>query len=363
MPDRLDDPRFVLRNDPKGMMGLTEGFPEQCREALSLAESAALPGDCGGRRSVVVAGMGGSAAGGDFLRALFEEQASVPCIVCRDYVLPKFVSEDSLLFACSYSGNTEETLAATEEALSRGCAVIAITSGGRLAELAEANGFPAVHIPGGQPPRTALGYLFIPLVYAARTLGYLPEQPFADAFSLLEKCCADWAVSAELKHNPTKALASRLFGRVPVLYGLGPWQALVATRWKGQLNENAKVMAFANAFPELNHNEILGWTFSDRQNAHNWATVILEGGLESAKMQTRVAVTTDLIRDKSEVYRASARGERLLEQILTLTYFGDFVSLYLAALYGVDPENIDAINTLKRALSEAVTPPIRGTPR
>jgi glucose/mannose-6-phosphate isomerase len=198
----------------------------------------------------------------------------------------------------------------------------------------------------------SLGYLFIPLVSLAVGGGYLPSQDFDTAFAELDRCIERWGPDRPVSTNAAKTLAGYLFGRVPLIYGLGSWQGVVASRWKGQINENAKVMAFANAFPELNHNEIMGWTLADRQNVAHWATIILEAGDESNRMQTRARVTRDIIREKTETFTVAAHGDSLLSQMLTLAYCGDFVSLYLAALNGVDPENIDSITLLKKALSE-----------
>ena len=349
MPQRLDNPEFVLKNDPKGMMGYVMGFPDQCRKALSISESASLPSTLSGCKQVIVAGVGGSAAGGDFLRALFDASAGVPCIVARDYKLPAFANSETLVMACSYSGNTEETLSAIEDARKRGCRIMAITSGGKLGESTD---FPIVKIPGGQPPRSALGFLFVPLASAAVKLGYLSALDFDRAFAELDKCAKEWSVETAYGTNPTKTLAAYLFGRVPLIYGLGHWQGIVASRWKSQLNENSKIMAFANTFPELNHNEIMGWQLADKQNVAHWATVILENGQESKRMQARAKVTREIMHGKSESFTVTARGETLLSNLLTLTYFGDFVSIYLAALYGVDPETIEAINILKKALAD-----------
>ncbi|MFQ3668977.1 MAG: SIS domain-containing protein, partial [Fimbriimonadaceae bacterium] len=165
------------------------------------------------------------------------------------------------------------------------------------------------------------------------------------------KCVQDWGVETPFDANPAKQLAAALKGSVSVLYGLGSYQAVVANRWKGQINENAKNLTFANAFPELNHNEILGWVKAKDQGVGRWVAVILEDGRESAKMKERARVTTELISGVCEVHRVKARGESLLERMLSLTLFGDFVSLYLAALNDVDPENIDSINVLKKALA------------
>jgi len=353
VPERLNDPGFVTKNDPSGMMGLVAGFPEQCRKALSLSKRIELPSEFKGKSRVVVSGMGGSAAGGDFLRSLMEAESNVPCFVVRDYSLPHFVNHETLFIACSHSGNTEETLSATHEALERNASILAITTGGELGKLANEKGFPVITIPSGQPPRTAFGYLFVPMLHSVCALGYLPPASFEEAFLALEECKEDWIPEKPLPGNLTKKLAARLYGRLPIFYGLGSWQGVVANRWKCQMNENAKVMAFANVFPELNHNEIVGWTLASRQNVHYWVCVFLESGFESKKMQIRARVTSDLIRDKTELYTVTARGTSLLAQMLTLAYFGDFTSLYLAALYEVDPARIEAIEKLKIALREA----------
>lgn len=332
-------------------MAQAEGFPDQCREALALSD-VAMPDSLAGKANVVVCGMGGSAIGGDFLRSLFEASGTVPCFVCRDYDLPAFVGKDTLLITCSYSGNTEETLSAMREGIKRGCSVVAVTSGGEVAEICRQHGFSHVLVPAGKPPRMALGYLFVPLVVIAERLGYIPKQDSEGAFAELDRCVERWGVDRALSTNTAKNLAAYLFGRVPLVYGLGSWQGVVASRWKGQINENAKVMAFSHSFPELNHNEIMGWTLAERQNVAHWATVFLESGHESIRMQTRAKVTREIIRDKTETFTVTAFGETLLTQMLSLTFCGDFVSLYLAALNGVDPEDIASINTLKKALAD-----------
>jgi glucose/mannose-6-phosphate isomerase len=347
----LDDRSFVTRLDPKGMLAFTEAFPNQVRQALQIAQAAPLPKSSAKPDMVVLSGLGGSAAGGDFARALFEAQGSVPFSVNRDYHLPSYVGPGTLVFAVSYSGNTEETVSAYLDARRRGCPVVVCASGGKLAAMAREDGFPLIQVPGGQPPRTALGYLFVPAVVASETLGLLPSQPWDTAVALLEDCDRDWGVSTAFEKNPAKQLAQEVHGKVSVIYGLGSWQGLVANRWKGQINENAKNMTFANAFPELCHNEILGWAAADRQGVSAWATIVLEDGAESAKMKKRAEVVERLTASVTRTYRVAARGATLLEKLLSLTYFGDYVSLYLAALNGVDPENIDAINVLKDELS------------
>lgn len=348
---QLDDANFVLRNDPKGMYRLTTAFPDQIREAVRIGQDAGIVPLSQVPRLAMLSGLGGSAAGGDFVRALFDEHAHIPFLVNRDYHLPAYVDANTLIFAVSYSGNTEETLSAYEDARRAGARMVIVTSGGKLAEFGAADGYPVIRIPGGQPPRTALGFNLMPVIVACEKMSLLPEQDYDRLSELLKTCVAEWSIETPFDSNEAKQLARRLHGHVSVLYGLGGWQSLVANRWKGQINENAKNMTFANAFPELCHNEILGWEKANHQGVNRWVGIVLEDGSESTKMKARERVTADLIKGTCEMHRAKARGGTLLEKMLSLALLGDFVSLYLAALNDVDPENIDSINILKTELS------------
>ena len=348
----LDDPGFVTRLDPKGMYTLAVGFPDQCRLALSIAQAVELP-ELEVRPGVVMlTGLGGSAAGGDLVRALFEAHGSTPFIVNRDYTLPNYLGVGDLVFCASYSGNTEETLAAYDIAKRSGARVIAVTSGGKLAELARADGHTVILIPGGQPPRTALGLMFIPVLNACERMKLLPAQDYTETFALLDACAAKWGEGVPFADNQPKQLADALHGRVAVLYGLGFYQAMVANRWKGQINENAKNLVFANVFPELNHNEILGWIKANEQGVAEWVGLVLEDGTESEKMKARARITETLVGGTAKFFHVRVQGTSFLQRLMSLTYFGDFLSLYLAALNGVDPETIDSINTLKSELAK-----------
>jgi len=352
MSHQLDDRAYVTRLDPHGMLKRTEDFPKQCREALEIARGVDLKPAPHRPSVVVLTGMGGSAAGGDFARCLFDDQAAAPFIVNRDYKLPSYVGVGDYVFCASYSGNTEETLQAYATAKKAGAKVIAVTSGGKLAELAATDGYTVYKIPGGWPPRTALGYMLIPVLVASEALGILPKQDYEKAFALLEQCTKDWTVETAFEQNPTKQLAQALYGNLAVIYGLGPWQGAIAGRWKGQINENAKNLAFPNSYPELNHNEILGWVGAGKQGVAKWLMVTLEDGTESAKMKARAQITERLVGATAEPHHVQALGDTLLSKMLSLTYFADFTSIYLAALNGVDPENIDSIDTLKEELSK-----------
>ena len=348
----LDDPGFVNRLDPKGMLGLTEAFPGQCREALRIAQAIEIP-ELEARPSVVLlSGLGGSAAGGDLVKALFEAVGSTPFIVNRDYELPNYVGLGDLVFCASYSGNTEETLSAYANAKKNGARIVAVTSGGKLAEMATTDGYPLIRVPGGQPPRTALGYMFVPVLWACEKLGLLPEQDHSGAFDLLDQCVSRWGMGANFDANQAKQLADALHGRFGILYGLGSWQGTVANRWKGQINENSKNLAHPNGFPELNHNEILGWVKAKEQGVNEFVGIILEDGTESEKMKTRACVTEQLLSDTMKFHHVKADGDNLLQRMLWLTHFGDYLSIYLAALNEIDPESIDWINVLKSELAK-----------
>jgi glucose/mannose-6-phosphate isomerase len=352
----LDEQGLLRALDPHGMMALTLDFPMQCERAMQLAMGWSLPPLPREPRLVVISGMGGSGIGGDYLRVLFEAESHLPALVVRDYHLPRCVDKHTLVFAVSYSGNTEETLACYHEACERNAMRVALSSGGELQALAQRDGVPHLQVPGGQPPRTALGYLFLPMLVLCERWNLLPkmEQARTRTLQRLVQGRDRWGIGSPYEQNPAKQLAQALHGRIPLLYGSGGYRATVATRWKGQINENAKQHAFANTFPELNHNEILGWVGATQQ-ANNLSVVVLRDPDESHQTRTRVEVTRNLVGNAAEWHEVWAEGTSLFERLLTLTYLGDFVSLYLAYLNRVDPYTIDYIDLLKAELKKAAS--------
>lgn len=347
----LDQQDFLVQHDPSGMHSLTAGFGAQCRQAVDIARQSPLPKTPATPDHVVVTGLGGSAAGGDLLSALFADQGRVPCLVNRDYHLPHFVGPGSLVFVTSYSGNTEETLAAYSDAKKRGANIIVVSSGGQITAQAKADGFPVVTVPGGQPPRTAMGYMFMPLVIACEQLGLIPAQDFSDAFLAIETIAAQCGFDSPESENSAKQLAQAMHGKLATLYGTGTWQFAIAQRWRGQINENAKEMILTHFFPELCHNEILGWQGSHEQGVDQWISVLLEGGTESLRLKQRIEITSRLIGGATEFHTVTANGKTTLAKILSLAHFGDWLSLYLAALAGRDPGQMIAIDQLKDELS------------
>ncbi len=349
----LLDTADVHRNDPKGMYRLAVELPTQLRRAAEIAAHAELPSDGAGIRHVIVTGLGGSAAGGDFARALFETEGRVPLSVNRDYLLPRFAGPETLVLATSYSGNTEETLSAYADARRRQCRIVAVSSGGELAQRAERDGVPLVRIPGGQPPRTALGFMLVPVLVVAERLDLVAAQDVSAAANAAEQTQAAWRDDVATERNVAKQLAGALHGAVGTLYGLEGWAGVVANRWKGQINENAKQHVFAQVFPELNHNEILAWEGARDQGVTRWVTLFLGAGAETPRAKLRAQVTERLITSSTEVHWVQAPGATLLARMLTLAALGDFVSLYLAALRGVDPYTIRSIDEIKAELGKA----------
>lgn len=345
----LNDRTVLEEFDPKGILALTEAFPTQCREAWRLA-NAVTPKPLTMRPGIVaLAGMGGSAVGGDLVRALFEAQGTAPFLVVRDYVLPKAVGLGDLVFCASYSGETEETLAAYDAARRTGARIVVVTSGGELGRRAAADGNDVYLVPGGHPPRTALGFMTIPVIVACERFKLLPAQPHEAAYALLDSLTEVWG-------EEPKTLARALHGALPILYGLGPVAAIVANRWRCQINENAKQLAFANGYPELDHNEIMGWIGAGRQGVARFAGIRLEDGTENPRLQARAQVTEGLVENEIRFTPVKAHGETLFERLLSLTYFGDWLSLYLARLNEVDPSDIGRIDHLKGALA-SYSPP------
>jgi glucose/mannose-6-phosphate isomerase len=345
--------------DPQDMLGAILGLPEQVDEAKEIALKAGL-GSLEGRTfcSLVIAGMGGSAIGGDLLRAGYESFLTVPAVVVRDYHLPEFVNDTTLVFAASNSGNTEETLSCYAAALKERAAVVAFTTGGQLAQRAAGDKVPCVIFPGGLQPRAALGYSFIPLVVTCARLGLMPAvlvDEIEEASAVLRAVRNECAPDVPLDSNPAKKLAERFKGRLPVIYGSQAERGVVAYRWKTQINENAKAYAIANVFPELNHNETVGWSgeHGQAEPESRLTVVVLRDDREPSHIRKRVELTRQLIERRGiQVDEVWSRGESILARMLSLVYVGDFVSYYLAIAYGEDPTPVRVIDWLKAELKK-----------
>ncbi|MFQ5692348.1 MAG: bifunctional phosphoglucose/phosphomannose isomerase [Nitrospinota bacterium] len=362
----LDEPGRIADQDPGGMFALLGRWPEQWEAAASLARGARLPEASAARRAsgtgfrhVVVSGMGGSAIGGDLLRSYLADSMRVPLVVNRSYACPAFVGPDTLFVAVSYSGGTEETLAAVSAALERGAEVAGVTSGGRLENKCRRAGKAVFPVPGGLPPRQALGYLFLSVLGLLEGLGLAPDQASAveetgDLMSYLVRSYGSEVPTAE---NPAKILAVSLHGRIPVIYGVQDRTDAVALRWRGQFHENSKNWAASNALPELDHNEITSWPALSGLTRKSVAVIFLEDAEDGARMERRREITRRLIAPHvADVAGVRSRGRSRLARLFSLVLLGDFVSAYLAVLNRVDPLPVPVIEDLKKALTENSPP-------
>ena len=343
------DRAAVAAADPSGQAAEIGDLGIHLSDALWRVESAGLrPEPAPG--GLVVAGMGGSGIGGRLAAAALGPRATAPVTLVSGYGLPPWVGRDALVLCSSYSGATEETLACYDDATARGARRVVATTGGALAERARRDGVPVVPLPGGFQPRAAVGYLTVVALEAAALCGAGPSLrgEVEAAAALASNLAAEWGPDGPA-HGEAKAVARRLAGTVPVIAGAGP-TAAVAYRWKCQLNENSKLLAFASELPELDHNEVVGWSGSP--DAERFAAVFLEDPEAHERVRARVEVTAGLIEPSAAaVERVRPRGDSPFERVVSLVLLGDLISLYLAVLRGVDPGEIAAIDTLKRELA------------
>lgn len=350
----LDNVDALYRLDSAGMFASLGGLPVQCAEACrELAEQIGLP-EIEAISHIVVTGLGGSAIGGDLLRVYAAGRCSIPVVVNRDYVLPEFVGADTLVFAVSYSGNTEETLSAYGEARKKGAPVIAVTTGGKLGEAAAGDGVPVIKIPSGIAPRAATGFLFLPTLRVLQRLGVLPGKvdEITEMIALLKDLRKKLAPETPAEENPAKQIARKLHRKLPVIWGAAGTTEVVAQRWKGQINENAKAPAYWNVLPELNHNEIVGFQFP-LEILNQVHVIILRDEHDHPRVHKRVEITRDLIKDVADgCTEVWASGGGTLARLYSLIYTGDYASVYLAALYGVDPGPVTVIDHLKKELAK-----------
>lgn len=345
----LDDPAALRAADPSGMLDAVLTLAADCGVGYRAGVATPDLPDGDGVTSVVLCGMGGSAVGGDVVKGLYADRLGVPIEVVRGPVLPAFAETRTLVVCTSYSGNTAETLAAFEEAVGRGCRVVAVTSGGEMALRAEEAEVPVVPVPGGMQPRAALGHLMMGLLGALEAMELIPAlaDELAEATDVLEQLAQ--GLGPDAADSPAKDLARQLLGTTPVVWGAEGLAAVAAMRWKTQLNENAKVPAWWSAMSELDHNEVAAWL--DGAGA-GYTIVALRDDDEGPGIAPRFPLSAAIVRDAgAKVVEVPAQGHADLARFLSLVFIGDLVSVYLAVLRGVDPTPVDAIMRLKRELA------------
>ncbi len=345
--------------DPSGQLNDILDLPEHLRDAQWRVESANLsrqdsPG------GLVVAGMGGSAIGGTLARSALGDRASRPIAVARDYALPPWTTPDVTVLCASYSGETEETLAAYDAAGAVGARRIVCTTGGQLAEAARRDGVPVIPLPGGYQPRATVGYGLVVALEVAALAGVAePLHTEIDvAAAHAEQLAAEWGPDAP-EGSFAKRLARSLHDTTPQIIGAGV-TASVAYRWKTQLNENAKMPCFASELPEFDHNEIVG--FDGASEFGRFSAVLFDDSDLHPRVRARIGLTCQALEPNAAcVERVQTVGETRIDRLVSLVLLGDLVSLYLATLRGVDPGQVESLSSLKAALAEVDSPELAET--
>jgi glucose/mannose-6-phosphate isomerase len=322
---------------------LVENFDRQLTEAKQIADRANV--EAGKNiQNIVVTGLGGSGIGGTILSELCGKTCTVPIVVSKDYSLPGFVSANTLLIVSSYSGNTEETLSAMQEGIQKHAQIICITSGGKILELAKQHQFGFIEIPGGQPPRSCLGYSLVQLLKVMIVNGFAPASLMND----LEKSIALLNQESKAVQTEAKEIAKGLHKKFPLLYTVGSCEGAVV-RFRQQINENSKMLCGHHVFPEMNHNELVGWVEENK----DLVVVTLRTSFDYPRNVKRYEVCKPLFEKLSSgVIDIYAKGESKLEQFLYLIHIGDWISCFIADLKGIDPVEVKVIDRLKAELAK-----------
>ncbi|MDI1356286.1 MAG: bifunctional phosphoglucose/phosphomannose isomerase [bacterium] len=325
------------------MKDLVQNFMNQLRDAKSIAEKAIIsPGK--NIHNILITGMGGSGIGGTIISELVADSCSVPITINKDYFVPGFVNENTLVIVSSYSGNTEETLSTMEKAIAKKAQITCITSGGKVMELAKQHQFDFIEIPGGNPPRSSIGYCLVQIIKILVAKGFADQKLFIDlekTIALLEK------ENSNIK-SEGKTIASKLVNKFPIIYSLGTCEGTVV-RFRQQINENSKMLCSHHTLPEMNHNELVGWTVK------NDAMVVItfHTSFDYARTKKRYEVCRPIFEKYSSgVIDITAKGESKLEQFFYLINIGDWISCYVADIRRIDPVEVNVINLLKNELAK-----------
>lgn len=335
------------QNDSGEMYDVLVSFPEQIKTAWN-NNFQVDKSDYKNIKNIVLSGLGGSAISGDVAQTFLYKKLQLPFQVNRNYDLPNFANESTLVLACSYSGNTEETISAYKGALGRKCNIVSIGSGGEIEKLANANGNLHIKVPLGFQPRCALGLMFFNLLKFLNEAGFISiADSMIDTIYTMIKTKSD-IYSKE--HSQPYEDAVKLIGYFPVIHSSDLLQS-INVRFRCQLAENSKVLAYSGIIPELNHNEIIGWERFESKN-FNAALIQIIDEDDHQRNKLRFAITEKILKEMGiEIIKISSSEKSFEERIIDLIYYTDWVSFYLAVLRKVDPTPIKNINTLKNSLA------------
>lgn len=349
----LDKANNFSKIDKDNMLGNIQDFPFQCEKAFEDMQKFALPTHFIKVKNVVILGMGGSAIGGDLAKSLAQSSCKIPIEIVRDYQLPRFVGSDSLVIGSSYSGETEETLAAFKQAGEKGAKLAVLSTGGKLASLGTKYKAPHYKIEYGSQPRAALGFSFIPIVCILQKIGILPieKDEIKEAILLLKGYERKLRPEVPLHNNPAKQIAQRIYNNIVVIYGSSTLTN-VARRWKTQMNENAKTAAFFETLPELCHNSVVGFDFPKKLKDQIFV-VILQSKFDHPRNKLRQSILFSILQRKQISYESVyiQQATSVFSEMLLNISLGDYTSYYLAMLNNVDPTPIEIIKFLKERLA------------
>jgi glucose/mannose-6-phosphate isomerase len=347
----LDNQEKISLFDKSGMLNFSVNAAKHYREAVKVAEKIQV--NFPKPANIVIAGLGGSAIGGDLLKDWAKNQLSIPIEVSREYHLPAYVSKKTLVIITSYSGDTEETLSSFLDALKCKCMIFCISSGGALIKYAQKHKVPYLQVPVGMPPRAALPYMLVPLLVLLEKLGLVKgiTEELDEAIVLLKKISYENGPDMQTRDNFAKTVATHIEETAPAIYGFGVYRS-VAQRFKQQFNENAKSAAKWEFFPELDHNEIVGWEGRGEQCKY-FSIIFIRDSEEPVEIESRIETTKQIMERRGLImFDLEVQGKSTLAKMLSTIVVGDFTSVYLAVLRGVDPTPVKTITVLKDTLAQ-----------
>jgi len=325
------------------MKTLIANFSKQLQEALEIGRKTNLGAPNKPIHNVLISGLGGSGIGGTIVSQLVQGEATVPINVNKDYFIPSYVNSETLVIISSYSGNTEETLSAMKNACDQQATVVCVTSGGEVLETAQKHDLPHIIIPGGMPPRACLAYSLTQLFFVLNAYGIIGDsfiQKIEAAIDLLNE-------EKENIQNTARNISSSLKGKIPIIYSIASNEG-IGIRWRQQLNENAKMLCWHHVFPEMNHNELVGW----KSATDDLAVILLRNDDDYKKTKTRIEICKGIFaKDVSTIVEVNSKGKSDIERALYLIHIGDWVSYLLSEENNVDAMEIDVINFLKSELA------------
>ena len=328
-------------------------FPENIIDAIELSENITLKNEYLDVNNIIIAGMGGSAIGGDVVCSLIKNEIKIPFVVNRGYDLPAWANSSTLIICSSYSGNTEETISILEEAKSLGAKVIGITTGGLLESLCKNYSFDFVNIPSGLQPRAALAFSFIPLLYILKKTSLINVEVknwLESSVDLIKSKREEY--SSDKENNPVYQLANKLYNKLPIIYADSTSLETVAVRLKGQICENSKILAYHSIYPEMNHNEIVGWENNEEYFSNYYVLWLMDEEMNS-RNKSRKNIISEILSDLNvSQQEIKVDGNSFKERFLLLIHYGDWLSYWCAILHNTDPSPVKNIQTLKDKLSK-----------